>query len=372
MRTGWLQTYLISVIALTLGAMTPLYPKNQYAKNFELQTFETHKLLTIKSPWRGGEDLTFTYALVDKEHSIPELPQNVAIIRTPVERVILMATVYLGPIQSLGLHDKLVGVAHLNFTNDSEVHQRVKQGKIKEVQGGSAVDIESILQLEPDLILTSSTGNSVYDTYPKLERARLPVVLTAGYMEEHPLARSEWNKVTAAFFDKEAEAEAIFDEIVDRYEALAQLTKGVSDRPTIFANAPYAGVWHLPGGNSYNAQAFRDAGADYLWADDPSRGGVPRDFEVILLKAADADMWINPSSHDSLRSLLHLDSRFTSFKAFREGEVYNNTVRVNGHGGNDIWERGIDRPYEVLADLIKIFHPDLLPDHKFIYYEKLK
>ncbi len=37
-----------------------------------------------------------------------------------------------------------------------------------------------------------------------------------------------------------------------------------------------------------------------------------------------------------------------------------------------MWERGINHPDEVLADLIKIFHPELLPDHEFVYYERLK
>ena len=96
------------------------------------------------------------------------------------------------------------------------------------------------------------------------------------------------------------------------------------------------------------------------------------DFEVILLKASEADLWINPSHHASMAALLALDERFVRFRAFREGRVYNNTLRVNDHGGNDIWERGVNHPDEVLADLIKIFHPDLLPDHEFIYYEQLK
>lgn len=179
-------------------------------------------------------------------------------------------------------------------------------------------------------------------------------------------------KVMAAFVEMEAKAEVIFDDIAAKYQALAGMTIGIKNKPVIFANAPFAGVWHIPGGRSYNAQAFKDAGADYLWADNPSPGGVPLDFEVILLKAANADMWINPSSYDSLQSLQALDERFTGFRAFRERNVFNNTVRVNKHGGNDIWERGIDRPHEVLADLIKIFHPELLPDHEFIYYEQLK
>ena len=59
------------------------------------------------------------------------------------------------------------------------------------------------------------------------------------------------------------------------------------------------------------------------------------------------------------------------FKAAKDGEIYNNSKQFNATGGNNIWERGIVHPDEVLADMIKIFHPDLAKDHEFIYYEQL-
>jgi iron complex transport system substrate-binding protein len=361
------------VLLFLLGGPTQgLYSANQYAENFEIQYFSTHKLLTVTNPWRGSGELSFQYALVPKGGKVPKFPKEVRVIRTPVERIIITATVYLGPIRTLDLYDQLVGIAYLDFTNDPEVHARVESGMLKQVQGGAALEIESILQLQPDLILTSITGEGVYDDHPKLERANLPAVLTAGYMESHPLARSEWIKVIAALVDKEAEADVFFNRVAKDYEAFTAMTQSLKNKPTVFSNAPYAGVWHIPGGASYNARAFADAGADYLWADNDSSGGVPLDFEVILHEAADADVWLNPGAYRTRASLLALDSRFTGFRAFREGMIFNNSLRVNEYGGNDIWERGINHPEEVLADLIKVFHPDLLPDHEFIYYEQLK
>lgn len=363
----------MSSLCLFCGGTPPdLYSNNRYAENFNFEKFPTHRLLTITNPWRGSGNLSQTYALVSREDPIPSLPADVKIIRTPVERIVITSTVYLGPIQTLGLHDKLAGVAYANLTNDADVHQRIEDGRITAIQGGAALDIETILKIRPDLILTSTSGDAVFDDHPKLERAGLPVVLTAGWMENHPLARSEWIKVIAAFVNKDAHAESFFEDVAEKYEALTDLTSSVEIKPTVFSNAPYGGVWHLPGGASYNAQAFADAGAHYLWADDETAGGIPLDFEVILFKAANADIWLNPGAHSSLASLGSLDSRFNGFRAFRERNVFNNTVRVNAHGGNDIWERGINSPDEVLADLIKIFHPDLLPDHEFIYYERLK
>jgi iron complex transport system substrate-binding protein len=270
------------------------------------------------------------------------------------------------------MYDQLIGVANPELSNDPKIKELVRGGKVTAVQSGAGLDLESILLLKPDLILSFSIGESSYDIHPKLERAKLPVVLTSGYMESDPLARSEWIKVIASFVNKEEKANEVFSGIAERYEALRELTKSITVRPEVFSNAPFSGVWHLPGGQSYNARAFADAGANYLWADNKSSGGVPFDFEVILMKAANADVWINPGSYESRSALLGHDERFTGFRAFREGHVYNNIKRVNEHGGNDMWERGINHPDEVLADLIKIFHPELLPNHEFIYYEQLK
>ena len=153
---------------------------------------------------------------------------------------------------------------------------------------------------------------------------------------------------------------------------MAARTKGVANKPTVLLNAPYQGIWWIPGGNSFLARFLKDAGAAYLWADDPSTGSKIIDFEVIYEKALDADYWLHPGQWNSLKEGLAVDERFAQFRAFREGHVYNNNARVNKYGGNDYWESGLTKPDVILADLIKIFHPELVPDHKLVYYKKLK
>jgi iron complex transport system substrate-binding protein len=128
----------------------------------------------------------------------------------------------------------------------------------------------------------------------------------------------------------------------------------------------------MAGGESYTAQAIRDAGGDYLWADVPGSGAIPLDTERVFLKAAHADIWINPSFYRSLRELYGADQRFQKFRAGQTGHVFNNTKQRTASGGNSIWERGIVHPDDVLADLIKVFHPERMPDWEFIYYEQLK
>ncbi|EDY85108.1 hypothetical protein VDG1235_4743 [Verrucomicrobiia bacterium DG1235] len=346
----------------------------RYAQNFSIERFESHKEISVRNTWVGAGDREQVYALVPRGEALPETSEGATVIRTPVKRLAIMATVFLGPIRDLDLYDSLIGVAYLDYANDLKAHERVESGAAKEIQSGTGMDVESMLMMEPDLILTSTTGNPTFDVHPQMMRAGLPVVVTAGYMERHPLARTEWIKFVAAFYDDdtEAKAEAIFDRVADRYEALVELAGGAEKRPTVFASAPFGGTWHVPGGQSYTATALDHAGAEYLWAEVDSRGSVPLDLEVIFQKAAEADVWINPSHYDSVRDLLGSDERFAGFRALREGNVFNNTVRVNEHGGNDIFERGVSHPDEVLADLIKIFHPELVPEHEFVFYERLR
>lgn len=52
--------------------------------------------------------------------------------------------------------------------------------------------------------------------------------------------------------------------------------------------------------------------------------------------------------------------------------MYNNNARITEAGGNDYYESGAAHPDVILADLIQIFHPGLLPEHKLYYFKQLE
>ena len=373
-------TKYIALLALILVAClgssaTPLAASitsvPHYAKNFEISQFPTHRIATIRNVQRGST-ATHQYALVPKGAPLPELPAGITVIRTPVTRVVVMETVYIGYLDALNQLDTIIGAATSDYISNGVIRARIEDGTIQKVQSGAALNIERMLLLQPDLILTSVTGDPAFDIPLKLARSGLPVVLTAGYMEQHPLARAEWIKFIAAFFDVGDLAEQTFEPIATRYKSLHETVAQIEQRPTVFCGAPYSSAWHMAGGESYTAQTIRDAGGAYLWADVPGSGAIPLDTERVFLKAAHADIWINPSFYRSLKELYGADPRFQKFHAGQTGHAFNNTKQRTASGGNSIWERGIVHPDDVLADLIKVFHPELMPDWEFIYYEQLK
>lgn len=346
-------------------------PLVRYAINFTIEDYETHRVLTVQRTSRHSGRI-YQYALIRQGGAVPTLPENVTVIRTPVARVVALETVYIGYLEALQQLEALEAVASADYISHPAIRNKVAQGQIQTVETGQAIDLEQLLLLQPDLILSSISGDANFDMPPKLERSGLPLVLTAGYMEPHPLARAEWIKFIAAFFEQDEWAQVLFDSMEARYLKLTHLTKDLEHRPSVFCGAPYSGVWHVPGGASFTARLIEDAGGDYLWSEDRSQGGLPLDTERVFLKAAQADFWINPSHYRNMSALLGADRHFSRFAAARRGKVFNHTRQMSPGGGNAIWERGVTRPDEILADLIHIFHPEQLPQHELIYYEHLK
>jgi iron complex transport system substrate-binding protein len=120
------------------------------------------------------------------------------------------------------------------------------------------------------------------------------------------------------------------------------------------------------------AELLTLAGGRYLWVSDSHRGSVPLSFEAVFERAADADVWFTSHLDWMTRTDLLADNeRYRLFKAFQNGRIYNNNVRLNNDGGNDFWESGIMEPHILLADVIKILHPERLPDHRLKYYRRL-
>jgi iron complex transport system substrate-binding protein len=344
----------------------------QHATGFTVRYHRHYKVVTVRNPWRHAKQ-TFLYVLVQRGAPAPAGYSNAPRIEVPVRTMVTMSTTYLPYLDRFGIVDRLVGHSALKQVNTPAIVERIQAGQLVDVGSGAVVNIVLLLDLHPDLIMTYASGNPDNDAHPKLLEVGLKVAINAAYMDTSPLGRTEWMKFVALFFNREAVAESLFREIVAEYERLATLTRHVRIKPTVFTQAAYQGTWFVPGGNSYQARALQDAGAAYLWADDGSTGNLRLDFEAVFERARDADFWLaNWSGWERVQDVLAADARYANFGALQQGRVYNNNARLNPHGGNDYWETGVANPHLVLADLIKIFHPDLVPDHELMWYRPLK
>jgi iron complex transport system substrate-binding protein len=342
-----------------------------YAAGFDIEYFDNYKVVTVTRPWPGA-DRTFEYVLVQCGTPAPQDVGDALVIEVPVTTIVPMSSTQLPHLEDLGLLDHIVGINQLAFIYNPTVRQMVESGQVAELTNAAMeVNVEVALDLNPSLIMDFSSGAPEFDTFPALIDAGLPVVINGDWAEDTTLGRAEWIKFMAVFYNVEARADEVFAGIVSQYEEAAQLARSATERPTVFTSSPFQGTWYMPGGGSYVAELLSDAGADYVFSDDDSVGSLFLDFETVFERAQDADMWINVD-FASLEEMAGTDERFTEFAAFQNGQVYAFNRRVSEQGGNDYYESSAARPHLILLDLVKIFHPDLIPDHDFVYYRQLE
>lgn len=120
------------------------------------------------------------------------------------------------------------------------------------------------------------------------------------------------------------------------------------------------------------ARFIQDAGGDYLWSSESQSRSLVIDVEAVFVKALDADIWLHQYGSRSLQELAQADQRLQRLNAFKTQQVVNNDARTSEAGSNDFYEGGPYQPDIILADLISLFHPSLLPAHSLHFYRFLE
>lgn len=339
----------------------------QYARGFSLRYDTPHPTLLIHGPTD-----TTRYLLLPAGTPPPDsLPIATTIIYTPVQRIVATSTTHLGLIEWLDARDHLVGIGNATLVYDEVIRQRVQQGRIQEVGTDGALNLEQVLSLRPDLVMVSATPGVGLSQYQVLRNADIPVIVNAEWQESSPLAKAEWVKLMAALLQEETDTNRRFAETVTRYDSIAQLTQRIDQPPQVITGSPFQGSWYVPGRHSYVGQLLRDARVRWPWAQDSSAVSIGVSLETVYPHGLEADYWINPGQAQALGVLAAQDDRLAVFQPYRQGQVYNHYRRVSPTGGNDYYEGGTVRPDVVLADLVEIFHPEIL-DHSLYYYQRLE
>jgi len=342
----------------------------KYAKNFKVEYFEDYKLLTITKVFQDSDE-TLQYVLLYPGKKAPKNFKEEQIIQIPIQSLITLSSTHVALADVLEVTESIIGNSNNNIITSGALPNRIKAGKVAEVGSGNQLNRELIISLQPDILMMSGVYAADYNKYQQALSGSTKLIVNTEWLEEHPLARAEWIKFLALFYNKEKLANQKFEQIESEYLKIKKLTQNIKNKPTVFGGLPYKNTWYVARGNSYVAKFLEDAGADYIWKDIEGVGSYPLDFERVFEKAYQCDYWLNVGTMVSKEEMLNQDPRYAQFDAFQEDAVYNNNAQVNKQGGNDYWMTGLVNPHIILADLVKIFHPQLLPEHKLFYYKKI-
>ena len=386
MQTRWIDNTLCGVLMLCVCALASCRQGSagrasrvgadsiggmslDYAKGFSVKTLESGvRLVDVADPQQDEDKMPVSYhfALVEKG-SQADVPEGYTRVEVPVERTIVMTMLQLSNFTALEAHDVVKGITGTKNLYDKDIRKRVEDGRMVKIGMEGNFDTELILAAQPEVIFISPFKRGGYDA---IQETGITLVPHLGYKEAHPLGQAEWVKYVGLFIGKEKEADSLFEGIKQRYLALAERVAATDERPTVFSGEMHGGNWFAVGGKNHLAQMFRDAGADYILKDD-NTGGVPIEYEQMYALAAHADYWriLNSYPGDfSYEALKASEPRNELFKAFKQKHVIYCNMKQTPY-----YESSPVRPDVVLADLVAIFHPELMgADYQPQYYQLLK
>lgn len=290
----------------------------------------------------------------------------------PIQEVMIVPTAVIAYLDELNALDQITGVSQIDFIYNPTIHALFDQNKIEEIGSFNELFIEKILLNQPDLLISTSSP-TLAKFHALLQQQGVKILYIDEYDELHPLARAEYVKIFGKLLNKEKEAQQLFDEIEENYHNIqSQVTQLNRKKPTILANQIYGDIWYLPGGKSFQAQLFHDAGGDYLWATNDNEFSIHLSFESVFEKANAADFWLNVGDFQSIEGLVATYPNYAWLKAVQQKKVYNWSQSMTAKGGNDYFETGTARPDWVLKDLVAILYPDLFPNHSLRFYKQLE
>jgi iron complex transport system substrate-binding protein len=343
----------------------------KYAKGLTIKGSYDKYVITIKSAWKDSKQ-DLTYERLDSNIAYTDiLPKHLEAVFYVPKRVIVTSTTHIPALELLGVEQTLIGFPGTDYVSSEKTRQRIDAGFIRELGKNESINTEVLLELKPDVVIAFGVDDS-NKSLEVIKKANIPVIYNGDWLEDSPLAKAEWIKFFGALYNKEKQADSIFNIIEKNYNEAKTIAASVTTKPTVLSGAMHKDIWYLPNGTSTEAQFLKDANVNYLWNDTKGNGSLALSFESVFEKARDADIWLSPSNYPSLEALKNASSHYTEFKAFQNKTVYSFNNTTGKTGGVLYYELGMSRPDLVLKDIIKICHPELLENYVPFFFKPLE
>lgn len=339
----------------------------KYAQGFDIKHFTNFTKLILYSSITPKKE----FYIIEKNQTIPDSLRLKNIIRVPIQKLVATSTSHIPMIEAFAAEATLVGFPNKQYISSEKTYHLVQKGQITELGNENEMNMEMLLALNPDVLMTTAQQKSS-KWENNLKTSHINLVENSDWLEKHPLGRSEWIKVFGLLFNQTAKADSIFNSISDNYNHLKNSVLSKKTKPKVMCGSLFQDIWYMPAGESFLAQMMADAQANYLWSETKGTGSLSLSPEMVLSKAKNADFWIAPGDFTTYSQFGNQHKIYQSFDAFTKKNVFTYAHRKGKNGGLLFFETSPLHPDWVLEDLISIFHPELKKNNGFHYFSNLE
>lgn len=321
----------------------------KYADHF--QVFRSGDSLRLEIYQPDGQQLEYRQVYPIAMNSKPKLAA--------------LSATHIGMIAALNSEKAIVGVSNVKYLANPKVMRRVEQNLVVELGEESQIPVESIIQSNCDAIVYSGFGKT-FPHQKQLQQVGIECIANYDWRESEPLGKAEWVLFFGCLAGEIDAAMELFKTIEADYLELKKSAKDLKERPSVLSGNLWGDNWHAPSGESFNAQLFKDAGAEYVYANTTGTGSQFLSLEKILADNVATEFWFNPG-FATKAELLAVSNKIRLLGPFQKNQVFD-----YAQSGNVFWEESALYPNRVLSDLIAILHPNSNQSSQLFYYHRVE
>jgi ABC-type Fe3+-hydroxamate transport system substrate-binding protein len=353
------------VVADTSRAADPV----RYATTFRLEPAAGYTVLRLITPEPKsgfGDAIAREVVVVLHPRGTPpsDLPASLAdalTIAVPATRFAVNAYDAEAFLSAIGAREALVAVGGTNSYDDS-VRARAVRGELGQLGVGfhQPPNLDVALAARPDVFFIRMSD---LKHGASLTRARALGLAALPYFAESEatyLGRAEWIKVFGALTGRTAVADSIFRSIEARVDSLKTLAHTRPARTVFWAYFEGADRW-VATVRGPVAQFLRDANGINIFEkpEDNSKEETEKiGTEVMLTRARDAECWVAGDGWPEPVPVA-VAEQFAAFHR-RCMALYNGRYNAAADAW-DWFQSGFVRPDLILREVVKVLHPDLVP-----------
>jgi iron complex transport system substrate-binding protein len=294
----------------------------------------------------------------------PTVSHSVSLSKINPERIALLSTTHSYFINALDGMKNVCGVTYADRIQLENLQAQIANGKTQNLTSNGDVNMEELLLLNPSTLFSVPFESTPYQS--KLPQCA--VIPTTEYLEEHPLGKAEWLYVFGYVLRKDVLARELFLEIESAYIGAAQghaegalqgpagrSTEGPTERPIgdptqalkVFFATNNGSDWTVANNQSYWAILLKDAGAEYVGADE-GKGNLNFDKERMLFALNEADAYgeLVYFPNTSNVSLSQLHPEFMQSGPFQHKKLFFCNAADNG-----FFDKALLEPHILLQEL---------------------
>lgn len=295
----------------------------KYAKYFSVDYYKGgYKIAkVINTP----EDVS-TMLIVPENMSVPaDAPKDAIVLKQPVTNILVSSTPVTSLINAIGALD---AISLTTYDVDSwyidEVKAALTNKKLTYIGDYKAPDFEMIAAQGTTFAFFSTMLTD--DVREQLTTLGVSVVLDQSAQEDHPLARVEWAKLYGAIFNKEDNADNVFNTQNAYVEELSKIEKTGKTVAMFYITSK--GVLYARNADDYMVKMLTIAGGEYALPNVGvgKTGTAKMEMEAFYDAAKDADyiiyIWSLGGKPDTLEAFKSRAEILPEMKAVKNGNVW--------------------------------------------------